>query len=135
MPHLCEVYPRICLTTEGKARKNPRVRVAGLQSVSFAMSVRPPARNNSVPAGRISVKFGLQARRYGVRFLADARFFSFSKPPNRILGIPSLLFKGYREFLPRGYSYRRMSRTLISIESEVTNEGSCTSTLTCPPVV
>jgi len=44
---------------------------------SFAMSVRPPAWNNSVPAGRIFVKCGLQARRSGVRVLAEAIFFSF----------------------------------------------------------
>ena len=28
MPRLCELYPDICLTTEGKARKKPSVRVA-----------------------------------------------------------------------------------------------------------
>jgi hypothetical protein len=28
-------------------------------------------------------------------------FFYFSKPPDRLLGTPSLLFKGYRELLPR----------------------------------
>jgi hypothetical protein len=59
----------------------------------------------------IATAYGLDDRRIGVRVPVGSSNFTFPYRSYRLWGTPNLLFKGYRELLPRGYSGRGLKLT------------------------
>jgi hypothetical protein len=50
----------------------------------------------------IATGYGLDDQQVGVRVPVGARIFISPWPPDRLWGLPSLLYRGYRELFPRG---------------------------------